>query len=1127
MRAAQIGSDGFLRDADGSLYGGVPRRPARPVRRAPLVAVSKPRPRPSGGLGQAGSELRTILDGASLGLPRPTPVSQLKLRVGNGGRSLMGDWRTEVYVGRFVFPSANIDSTSSYIVSARPAPRGMIRLMKIDGTNGTWVDFPVDPVDGNPGAVSFRRDFLVASFPAEMMAISLFSTFDPVFESDPEKKSDPMRASTLYCRAMLVSAVNIITSTKDPEDPNAPEPFSEADTYNTAERKKKALELAPRILTAFGLVDEAINSAGAGYDTRHIGMNALALLTVKTGVPMINELVRMWGHLADAVNTDQTEHYEKLGKSLSRYVVSSLLWGQYLMRALIFTNLTATSGPRFDSVNDQLLVACSDLLNGMRGREGEIAQLSGLTLDQVEKFKMPFKKFYDTYFGDKYESDKFRDEMLSKAGMDAADYELGYFYNAEALKANTRVIRQLLAPPSAASSLDPKVFKGLAGLEALGAGGGRPVPLRLQKAYRINKDKIIQRKKAVESSLTENEQRDQRELFYRDVYLPLRKMAEAELRPSEATIQEGKFLEGDRWKDPKVLKEILEQGLKPGAPEEIRKVARSLETVGIEGLPTLVEQASRFRESITAIEKTAATDPYTAAANMLALTYRGIYTENYSHVLAYSRTAKVKVSELADDFAMAIRKITPGIRPGVAESELAAVTFQAKLEETYGAQIGEMTKETVEYLDKQAKIIEEKLKEGEPSPLDPSVKIPVKNAEELNDKAITLRMFSQSLTAYLIPEGRLKLSAMEAAAFHEAEGRRIAEERKADPNAAPGEEQFKKVWADMVKADQDIKNYFSKEGLHSETILKIINYPKFKGEDKVESKTVEELKNALAALNGAHKSLEVYREHKSDLDYRIYNRTPELGHQYLAEYNRAKEVVDQLRGRLTNRIFRYEWKAKVLGWGKFFWNWTGGIGYMGPRYIAREILPPMKLVQYPFGVVTAGLAIGTTLLFGYAVVKILSYVPWFKNIFAPVAELAENGFTGVFGGADPNANNFWGGGIEEAERKKPLGIWGMAGLGVALAAILSPKIVIPFIVKTVSGVARGVGGIVGGKPGRGRPAGAKKPGIGPGAPPNVQKAISAIRRGREEGNPFLVKKGVEALKKAKAMGLPVPKGIID
>jgi len=1136
MRAAQIGSDGFLRDADGSLYGGTPRGPVRPthpvhpvhpVRRAHPAVALKSRPRLSGGLGQTGSELRAILEGASLGLPRPTPVSQLKLRVGNGGRSLMGNWQTEVYVGRFVFPSANIDPATCYIVSARPAPRGMIRLMKIDGENGTWVDFPVDPVDGNPGAVCFRRDFLVASLPAEMMAISLFTTFGPVFENDPEKKPDPMRASTAYCRAMLVSAVDIITSTKDPGDPNAPEPFSERDVYNMAERKAKALELAPRILTAFGLVDEAINSTGAGYDTRYIGMNALALLTVKTGVPMINELVRMWGHLADAVNTDQTEHYEKLAQSLNRYVVSSLLWGQYLMRALIFTNLTATSGPKFDEINRELLVACYDLLEGVRGREGEIAQLSGLTVDQVEKFKAPFQKYYDTYFTGQEGADKTRDEMLSKAGMDNDEYELGYYYNVEALQASTRVIRQLVAPRSVDSSLDPEVFKGLAGLEALGAGGGGVIPLRLQRAYRINKVQIMERKENVKRTFSDQEQETQRERFYKEVYTPLKAMAEAELKPAEDTIKESQLLQGDRWKDPRVIREIIEAGRDPKAAAEVQQVSKSLQQIGVEGIPTLVEQARGLRGVIEAIDVQAAADPYAASVQMLSLGYREIYSPKYSNVLAYSRTSKVKIHEMADTFALAFRRIVPGGKLDPVQSRLAAITFRAKLEETYGMEVGSATKLAIDYLEKQAVVIEKKIAEGEPSVLDPSVKVPIKNEVVLRDEAATLRRLGRNLRAFLTEKGIKKYGNIEAAAYQEAEIKDFQEKRKANSDWVPDEANWKQVNAEMSQADLDRNDYFAKEGIYSDTVLKIVKYEKFQGENPVEAKMVEELKSALADLRNKHAALDTYRGNKSKIEYVDYVRNPDQGKQFLADYYRAKERLEVIRDRLTTRMNFYEKRNRLLRWGKNFWDYSVFLAYTGPKYIREKLLPQTKWVQTPFAVAMLPIGLGATYLFAYVIVKILSFVPWAKAIFAPVAELAETGFATVFGGTDPHGSDYWTAPVENVGKKEPLGIWGMAGLGVALAAILSPRTVIPFVVKAVSGVVRGIGGVVGGKPGRGRPPGAKKPGVGPGAPPNVQKAISAIRRGREEGNPFLVKKGVEALKKAKAMGLPVPKGIID
>jgi hypothetical protein len=436
-----------------------------------------------------------------------------------------------------------------------------------------------------------------------------------------------------------------------------------------------------------------------------------------------------------------------------------------------------------------------------------------------------------------------------------------------------------------------------------------------------------------------------------------------------------------------------------------------------------------------------------------------------------------------------------------------------------------MVQKTVDYIEKEAVTIETKIKEGESSTIDPSVKVPLKDAAQQQDRVNTLRLFSQNLSTWLIPEGREKLTAVETAAYHEANERRIKEKRAGGSFEVVGEPEWRSALASVTQAEYAIKNYFSKEGIHSDTILKILNYPKFKGEDRVESKGVEEFKNAMAALNEAYKPLEQFK----NVDYNTYIQSgnAELIERHLAEFSRARERADKLRARLTNRIFVYEWKAKILKWGTRFWNCTGGLAYSGPAYVAKHILPGYKLVQYPFSVVTLGLAMAATLLYGYVVVKILSYVPWMKKIFAPVADLAENGFTGVFGGADPNANNYWGVPVEGAGKKEPLGIWGMAGLGVALAAVLSPRTVIPFVVKTISGLTRGIGGIVGGKPGRGRPAGVKKPGVGPGAPPNVQKAISAIRRGREEGNPFLVKKGVEALKKAKAMGLPVPKGIID
>jgi hypothetical protein len=110
---------------------------------------------------------------------------------------------------------------------------------------------------------------------------------------------------------------------------------------------------------------------------------------------------------------------------------------------------------------------------------------------------------------------------------------------------------------------------------------------------------------------------------------------------------------------------------------------------------------------------------------------------------------------------------------------------------------------------------------------------------------------------------------------------------------------------------------------------------------------------------------------------------------------------------------------------------------------------------------------------------------------------------------------------------QPYTLWQIIGFAALGATIIAPHKVIPAALRLAGNVVGGVTSVIRGGKGRGRPAGGGKKAIGAGAPPDVNKAIDDIKKGQADGNPFLVKKGIEKLKRAKQMGLPVPKGYID
>jgi hypothetical protein len=284
-------------------------------------------------------------------------------------------------------------------------------------------------------------------------------------------------------------------------------------------------------------------------------------------------------------------------------------------------------------------------------------------------------------------------------------------------------------------------------------------------------------------------------------------------------------------------------------------------------------------------------------------------------------------------------------------------------------------------------------------------------------------------------------------------------------------------------------------------------------------------------LVDAKTKLAFYSGDPNTLDYQnklalAYKEVRDIHNQFREAYNEYAKVKNRLQTFIKmNESKGRRWK---LAKGILYWGTIGG--YSAPRLIAEKSFGKDHKWSRTIFMGTAGFAMWSIYgVYNMAILLSITKVLGFFG-FAGVEAFFRKLYANTIGRlmkTDPPPGVTDPGLPSGAVDKDTLSTWEIIGFGAIAAAIMAPGVVIPGVIRLVKTVIGGVGSIARGGKGRGRPALGKKPGVGAGAPPDIDKAIEEIKKGQQQGNPFLVKKGIDKLKRAKQMGLPVPKGYID
>ncbi len=328
MRAARLGSDGSLRDAEGRVFDidlpnvqqhqdifpakdkiGVPRFAAPPPRRV--------RTRPyMQGLGEIsptpGFNIRKILD---LGVPRPADEFTLT-------KNVTGDRNTDLYLQRFIIPKPAIDPKSVYFLSSRPAGTGIVKLGKLhDNWTVTWEE---------KSEAEVKRDFLVPDANMGLMIRVSQNAYYPVFEG--EKKPAPERCTAPYISQALAMAMSTVTA----------DGFGEAEAQNSEEVAKRIKDFEASVIMGLQMAYQGVESAGAAFDCQLIGINAYCIFA-STGIEVVKQLEKMANIIYRVRTAPTTADATALGSLHDAFVNKVDVWGLYLVRAQLWTALSMST----------------------------------------------------------------------------------------------------------------------------------------------------------------------------------------------------------------------------------------------------------------------------------------------------------------------------------------------------------------------------------------------------------------------------------------------------------------------------------------------------------------------------------------------------------------------------------------------------------------------------------------------------------------------------------------------------------------------------------------------------------------------------------------------------------------
>lgn len=1117
MRAAQIGGDGVLRDASGFAYAdGYSRKtrpaqqPARPFpKRAPFApklmsnSVSKTIPRrPSGGifgLGQAvektNPQLREMAENPVVtadgkrkyGYPAPLPVSGFVITKG-----LTGDFKKQVYSGRFVFPSnidaataaaANVDPSGVYMVSAQPFVSGTIRLMKIIEATGRWADVPL---------VVFNKYFFAVSIDTQLDIESLIPIYGPLF--GVSTKPDPIRASVGWVKSMYDNAYSFIAESS----------LTSAD-INSADRETKVEDLKMSIYTAGMLVGDGIRSAGAGFDTRYLGWQAYLSLSA-AGRDMLEYLKYLLKHV-DAVQTSKSDAaYSNLVVACARVLTRGALWGSLTIRALIWVSLRNASVIPLRDLRWAAITSSQEFIN--KANNQEVATKAGVSVGDVENYKKMLASYYEDILTVESEEDKALEAYFAETGLTQEDWIEAYPYLVDTLSENTRTIA-ILKRQSIAPILDPSVYKGLAGLGNFAALGNGKIrrPVQLEKL----KPAIKGEAKAKEERYREMkpEDREAADRLMTEAYAQADALFQIHMKESASAFRElmevaekKPALMQEFTEDPEVLKkhgrDYIAKGTAENDPAKLQ-LGESLVRAATEGTGAFIKGYQSAAKRYTEIENRRQANPNRAAYDLFTL----------------ALTAKGNFSVTDVDFKAFTERYARFLRAYKMDNVLGVEVYRSSLYNEFGPVKGALVvEEGMKHLTEEIALLNDKIANGE---IVNGQRRPISDdAKKAATEKIAAFTRLKRLVAVSQDYGRYEAKIWEVVTSAMSEGKDIAKEQTLLIGIGLSVNADLRMADDIRKGSEDIvknKLFEVEQGAELDADIKRFG---------VLEKLLVEAKTKLSFYSGDPNTLDY--QNKIALAYKevrdIHNQFREVYGEY-AKVKARLEVFIKMNESKARR-----WK---LAKGILYWGTIGG--YTGPRRIAEIAFGKEHKISRFFFMGTVGAVMWSmyavyNMSVLWLITKILGALG-FHTLEVAFRKVWKNTL-GRLTATDP-PNGVSDPGLPEEKDEDVLSTWQVLGLGTVAAAIFAPKIVIPGVIRLVNTVIGGIGSIARGGKGRGRPALGKKPGAGAGAgaPPDMNKAIEEIKKGREVGNPFLVKKGMDKLRRAKQMGLPVPKGYID
>lgn len=442
MRAAFIGADGVLRDAEGQrvVREGRPMPPRmtpRRVRRHPRLNAATRQ--------QAAAVLRSPYLGAVPTLPEeaeapapPTTVSPARKLADQVGVSAsafsfshqIGNPETQIYPGRIVFQKE--DPMSLYVVSMRtPEREGWIKLFKLEGVaRGRWFERPLQRAADEKGEMlpGLLSDFMAVPHQWTAMVWSYVLPVPPIFED--EEAANYERVSPEGIAATFVTAEAALEEI--PADTTA---------ITTETLFSKVIENAGTAL--IGAL-AGVDVAGAAYDDLKIGLNALRLYQ-KVGRDLIKGVNTLLDIAYEAYDNPARmgELSAKVVELRNRLVGAEELYAAYMARAELYTQWNMSiQYTHWQDMQFELRNMMGELVPFIDQNRDQILA-RGVSVDNLESIRaisVAGIRRYDRNDG-AFENVLYNTILAGEEGGDLSDlYSLNYVFPA-LLRENTATIK--------------------------------------------------------------------------------------------------------------------------------------------------------------------------------------------------------------------------------------------------------------------------------------------------------------------------------------------------------------------------------------------------------------------------------------------------------------------------------------------------------------------------------------------------------------------------------------------------------------------------------------------------------------------------------------------------------------